>query len=135
MRKRVVAAIVALSANAAIAQTSADLVHLSARDMPAESGKPLDMTFEEIRRAPDASLVEVSYGRAGAAAPSSMFILKGMCSIAESRGKQYFRAVQISKKPLRFGVTFPEDAGPSEVRAAKVTDKVFSLAECALLNF
>jgi hypothetical protein len=134
MRKRVVAAIVALSANAAIAQTSADLVHLSARDMPAENDKQLDMTFEEIRRAPDASLVEVSYGRTGAV-PSSMFILKGLCSIAESRGKQYFRAVQISKKPLRFGVTFPEDAGPSDVQAVRVTDKVFSLAECALLNF
>jgi hypothetical protein len=135
MRKRVVAAIVALSANAAIAQSSADLVHLSSRDMPAENGKQFDMTFEEIRRAPDASLVEINYGRGASTGPSSMFILKGMCSIAESRGKQYFRAVQLSKKPLRFGVTFPEDAGPSDVMPARVTDKIFSLAECALLNF
>jgi hypothetical protein len=43
--------------------------------------------------------------------------------------------VQLSKKPLRFGVTFPEDAGPSDVMPARVTDKIFSLAECALLNF
>lgn len=132
MRKCFVAALLALSAATAAAQTSADLVRLTARDVPIENGKQLNMTFEEIRRAPDASLVEVTSGSAG---PSTMFILKGMCSIAESRGKQYFRAVQLSKKPLRFGVSFPEDAGPSDARPAGVTEKVFSLAECALLNF
>jgi hypothetical protein len=131
MHKWLVAALVALSVDNAIAQSSADLVRLTAKDVPIENGKQLNMTFEEIRRAPDASLVEVS----GLSAPSSMFILKGMCSIAESRGKQYFRVVQLSKKPLRYGVTFPEDAGPSDPRPARVTDKVFSLAECSLLNF
>jgi hypothetical protein len=134
MRKRLVAAVFALSAGAAFAQSSADLVRLSARDMRVENGKLPDMTFVEIRRAPNASLVEVTANASGAA-PSSMFILKGMCSIAESRGKQYFRVVQMSKKPLRFGVTFPEDASPSDARPGSVTDKVFSLAECSLLNF
>jgi hypothetical protein len=135
MRKRFVAAALVLSANVATAQIGADLVHLSAKDMPAVNGKQPDMTFEEIKRAPNNSLVEVTYESGGSAAPSSMFILKGMCSIAESRGKQYFRAVQISKKPLRFGVTFPEDSGPADVKPNNVTDKVYSLAECALLNF
>jgi hypothetical protein len=135
MRKRLVAAVLVLSANGAVAQIGADLVHLSARDMPAENGKQPDMTFEEIRRAPKTSLVEVTYASGGTAAPSSMFILKGMCSIAESRGKQYFRAVQISTKPLRFGVTFPEDSGPAEAKPNNGSDKVYSLAECALLNF
>jgi hypothetical protein len=135
MRKKLVASIFALSANAAFAQIGADLVHLSAKDMPPENGKQPDITFEEIKRAPDASLVEITSASGGAAVPSSMFILKGMCSIAESRGKQYFRAVQISKKPLRFGITFPEDAGPADVKASSFTDKVYSVAECALLNF
>lgn len=135
MRKRLVTAVFVLSTGAAFAQSSADLVRLSARDMRIEGGKQSDMTFLEVRRAPDASLVEVNSVPSGAA-PSSMFILKGMCSIAESRGKQYFRVVQVSKKPLRFGVTFPEDAGPSDVsQPAGVTDKIFSLAECSLLNF
>jgi hypothetical protein len=64
-----------------------------------------------------------------------MFILKGLCSIAESRGKQYFRAVQLSRKPMRLGVTFPEEAGQQDVRVTSVTDRTFSLAECSLLNF
>jgi hypothetical protein len=135
MRKCLVAALVALVANGAHSQSSADLVHLSAKDVPVENGKPLDMTFQEIKRGADDSLVEVTPDSGGSAEPASMFILKGMCSIAESRGKQYFRAVQVSKKPLRFGVTFPEDAGPADVKPANVTDKVYSLAECALLNF
>lgn len=133
MRKCVVAVVAALAAHAALAQSSADLVHLSAKDVPVENGKQLDMSFEEIRRAPDNSLVEVTYPIT--ARPSSMFILKGLCSIAESRGKQYFRAVLLSKKPLRYGVTFPEDAGQPDGRPASVTEKVFSVAECALLNF
>jgi hypothetical protein len=132
MRKKLVAAILVLSANAAFAQIGADLVRLSTKDMPAENGKQPDMTFEEIKRAPDASLVEVA---TTGEAPSSMFLLKGLCSIAESRGKPYFRAVQVSRKPLRFGVTFPDDAGTADAKTANVTDKVYSLAECALLNF
>jgi hypothetical protein len=135
MRRCLVAALLAVSAHAATAQVGADLVHLTAKDAPVENGKQLDMTFEEIKRSPEASLVEVTYPAAGTAAPSSMFILKGMCSIAESRGKQYFRAVQLSKKPLRYGVTFPEESGPADPKPATVTDKVFSVAECALLNF
>jgi hypothetical protein len=135
MHKWLVAALVALSVDTATAQSSADLVRLTTKDVPIEDGKQLNMTFAEIRRAPDASMVEVTYPLGASAAPSSMFILKGMCSIAESRGKQYFKAVQLSKKPLRFGVTFPEDAGPSDPNPASVTGKVFSLAECALLNF
>lgn len=135
MRKCFAAALIALSLDTAMAQSSADLVRLTAKDVPVENGRQLNMTFQEIRRAPDASLVEVTYPAVGSGAPSSMFILKGMCSIAESRGKQYFRVVQLSKKPLRYGVTFPEDAGPANPTPASVTDKVFSLGECALLNF
>lgn len=136
MRKRLIAAVFVFSASAAFAQSSADLVRLSARDMRIDGIKQSDMMFVEIRRAPDASLVEVSSAPGSSGVPSSMFILKGMCSIAESRGKQYFRVVQVSKKPMRFGVTFPEDAGPGDVsQPAGVTDKIFSLAQCSLLNF
>jgi hypothetical protein len=135
MRKWVIAAVIGLSANSGFAQSSADLVRLSARDVPAEHGKQMDMTFTETRRGADASLVEISSTQGTLTVPSAMFILKGLCSIAESRGKQYFRAVQLSRKPLRLGVTFPEEAGQADLRVTSVTDRTFSLAECSLLNF
>jgi hypothetical protein len=135
MRKWVIAAVMGLLANSGFAQSSADLVQLSAKDLPAEHGKQLDMTFTETRRGSDASLVEISSSPGALTVPSAMFILKGLCSIAESRGKQYFRAVQLSRKPLRLGVTFPEEAGQPDLRVTSVTDRTFSLAECSLLNF
>ncbi|MGZ5199662.1 MAG: hypothetical protein ACXWC4_07795 [Telluria sp.] len=135
MRKWLVAVVIGLLANSGFAQSSADLVRLSARDLPAEHGKPTDMSFTETRRGADASLVEITSAPGTLTVPSAMFILKGLCSIAESRGKQYFRAVQLSRKPLRLGVTFPEEAGQQDVRVTSVTDRTFSLAECSLLNF
>jgi hypothetical protein len=135
MRKWIIAALIGIVANSAGAQTSADLVRLSARDVPADHGKTLDMTFVETRRGADASLVEISSASGTLSVPSAMFILKGLCSIAESRGKQYFRAVQLARKPLRLGVTFPEEAGQQDMRVTSVTDRTFSLAECSLLNF
>ncbi|GAB3455411.1 hypothetical protein GCM10027321_07810 [Massilia terrae] len=135
MRKSIVAAVLVLSANAVGAQSSADLVRLSGRDMPAEHGKPQDMSFVETRRGADASLVEVTMPPGPLTVSSAMFILKGLCSVAESRGKQYFRAVQLAHKPLRLGVTFPEEPGPQDTRVTSVTDRTFSQAECSLLNF
>ena len=134
MRKYFVAALIAFSANASTAQTSADLVYLNAKDVPVEDGKKLELTFQEIKRAPDASLVEITIAPGGAT-PSSMFILRGMCNIAQSRGQPYFRATQVSRQPMRYSVTFPREAEHSEVKPANVTEKVHSLAECALLNF
>jgi hypothetical protein len=138
MRKWLVAAVIGLLANSGFAQSSADLVRLSAKDFPAEHGKPLDMNFVETRRGADASLVEIRAAPSAPAMPSAMFVLKGLCSIAESRGKPYFRAVQLSRKPLRLGVTFPEDAGQQDTQDARVTsvtDRTFSVSECSLLNF
>lgn len=135
MRKRLVAAVFALTAGAVSAQSSADLVSLSARDMPAEHGKQQEMSFVETRRGPDASLVEVTMPSGPLSVSSAMFILKGLCSIAESRGKPYFRAVQLGHKPLRLGVTFPDEATQQDTRVTRVTDRTFSQAECSLLNF
>jgi hypothetical protein len=135
MRKWFVAAVLGLLANTGFAQSSADLVRLSARDLPSEQGKSSDIVFTETRRGADASLVEITSASGALTVPSTMFILKGLCSIAESRGKQYFRAVQLSRKPMRLGVTFPEEAGQQDVRFTSVTDRTFSLAECSLLNF
>lgn len=134
MRKYLLGALVAFSANASTAQTSADLVYLNAKDVPVEDGKKLEMTFQEIKRAPDASLVEITFPP-GSTTPSSMFVLRGMCNIAQSRGQPFFRAAQVSKQPMRYSVTFPKEAEHSDVTPANVTEKVFSLAECALLNF
>lgn len=135
MRKSIVAAVFVLSANAVFAQSGADLVRLSSQDMPAEHGRQQEMNFVETRRGADASLVEVTMPPGPLTVSSAMFILKGLCSIAESRGKQYFRAVQLGHKPLRLGVTFPEESGPQDARVTRVTDRTFSQAECSLLNF
>lgn len=136
MRKLLVAAVIALLANSGFAQSSADLVRLSARDLPEDHGKPMEMNFIETRRGADASVVEITSAPSDTlSAPSAMFILKGLCSIAESRGKQYFRAVQLSRKPLRLGVTFPDEPGQQDGRITSVTDRTFSQAECSLLNF
>ncbi|HYK50487.1 MAG TPA: hypothetical protein VEU94_12235 [Terriglobales bacterium] len=134
MRTFLIAALAALSTSSVFAQSSADLVNLSAKDVPVENGKQLAMTFQEIKREPDASLVEITSSTSPTEA-SSMFILKGMCSIAQSRGQPYFRAVQIAKKPVRYSVTFPKEAGVPDPKPVSAMDKVFSLAECALLNF
>ena len=135
MRKRLVAAVFALSASAVSAQSSADLVRLSSRDMPAEHGQQQEMSFVETRRGADASVVEVTMPSGPLSVSSAMFILKGLCSIAESRGKPYFRAVQLARKPLRLGVTFPDEAVQQDTRVTRVTDRTFSQAECSLLNF
>lgn len=135
MRKSLVAAVFTFAASTVFAQSSADLVRLSGRDMPAEHGRQQEMSFVEMRRGPDASLVEVTMPSGPLTVSSAMFILKGLCSVAESRGKQYFRAVQLAHKPLRLGVTFPEEAGQQDARVTRVTDRTFSQAECSLLNF
>lgn len=133
MQRYCVAALVSLSATAVYAQSSEGLVYLSSKDAVA-NGKQFEITFHEIKREPGNSIVEVT-GTPEGASPTSMFILRGMCSVAESRGQQYFRAVQLSNKPVRYGVTFPKEAGQTNHEGADVTGKVYSLAECSLLNF
>lgn len=93
---------------------------------PVENGKILDMEFQEVAREAYSSTVRVTR-RSGGSVSSSMFILRGMCGLARSRGKQYFVTEQLGRESNQYKVTFPEtppDPG-----------KGFTIAQCELLQY
>jgi hypothetical protein len=93
---------------------------------PVENGKILDMEFQEVAREADSSTVRVTR-RSGGSVSSSMFILRGMCGLARSRGKQHFVTEQLAGESNQYKVTFPEtppDPG-----------KGFTIAQCELLQY
>ncbi|MGK5010762.1 hypothetical protein [Janthinobacterium sp. MDB2-8] len=93
---------------------------------PVENGKILDMEFKEVAREADSSTVRATR-RSGGSVSSSMFILRGMCGLARSRGKQHFVTEQLAGESNQYKVTFPEtppDPG-----------KGFTIAQCELLQY
>jgi len=102
------------------------LFRLAVADVPVENGKVLDMEFQEVAREPGASIVQITR-RSGGSVSSSMFVLRGMCGLARSRGKQYFVPEQLARGSNRFTVSFPET--PPE------PGKGFTLAQCELVRF
>lgn len=102
------------------------LIHLSVKDQPVENGKMLDMEFHEVERNAESSTVEI-VRRSGGSVSSSMFVLKGVCAIARSRGESYFVTEKAVDKNERFTVTFPKV--PTE------RGKGFSIAQCDALRF
>jgi hypothetical protein len=134
MRKVLISVFAATLASGAMGHNDPMLVQLSVKDVALDNGQGLEMSFQEVERAAGYSVAEVRHS-AGGSVSSSMFVLRGMCGVAHSRGKQYFRAVQLSKTPTRYRITFPPSAAESDPGPAEITDKVFSLPECALLNF
>ena len=131
--KETIAAVSMLSCSVCLAQ-AVELFHLNVKDVPVENGKRLEMKFEEIDRSAHFSTVEITLVSGGSVS-SSMFVLRGMCGLARARGEQFFRANQVSKAPMRYQVTFLGTATPAELRPANAADKVFSRAECSLLNY
>jgi hypothetical protein len=111
---------------AAIAADEPTLINLIAKDQPVENGKALDMEFHEVDRKTESSTVQI-VRRTGGSVSSSMFVLKGMCAIARSRGEQYFVAEKAGTNDERFTVTFP--------KVAVERGKGFSIAECDLLRY
>ena len=102
------------------------LIHLIVKDQPVENGKMLDMEFHEVDRQAESSTVQI-VRRTGGSVSSSMFVLKGMCAIARSRGEQYFVAEKAGDNNERFAVTFP--------KAPPERGKSFSIAQCDLLRY
>jgi hypothetical protein len=129
-----VLAVLVLCCSVGVAQTTPELVQLSVRDVAVENGKSLEMTFKEIERTPEFSMVQITFVSGGSVS-SSMFVIRGMCAVAKARGEQYFRASQASKDPWRYRMTFLTSASPAELRPANGADKVFSRAECSMLNY
>lgn len=122
----VLAGILALAPPGALASDPA-LFHLSAKDVPVENGKVLDMAFQEIERKTDSSTVRIAR-RSGGSVSSSMFILRGMCGLARSRSAQYFIPTRIAgEESERYAVTFPP--------VAPEPGKGFTMAQCELLRY
>jgi len=131
--KTVLAALM-LWCSVCLAQTTDELFQLSVKDVPVENGKKLEMKVEEIERHPEFSMLEVTFVSGGSVS-SSMFVVRGMCGVARARGAQYFRASQVSKDPRRYRITFPASTSPGELAPANGADKVFTRAECSMLNY
>jgi len=110
---------------AAAAETPA-LFHMSVKDVPVENGKMLDMAFHEIAREPDSSTVHV-VRRSGGSVSSSMFIVRGMCGVARSRGERFFQSERIEGEAERYLVTFPKTE-PSPGTA-------FTMTQCDLMGY
>lgn len=110
------------------ADTAADtqLFRLTIADTPVENGKVLNMEFQEVARETGRSTVQLTR-RSGGSVSSSMFILRGMCGLARSRGKQYFVVEQFAGESNRYTVTFPE--------IAPEAGKGFTIAQCELLQY
>lgn len=103
-----------------------DLFHLAVADVPVENGKVLNMEFQEVAREAGTSTVRITR-RSGGSVSSSMFVLRGMCGLARSRGKQNFVPEQVAGERNRYTVRFP-DTPPER-------GKGFTLAQCELLRY
>lgn len=102
------------------------LFRLTIADTNVENGKVLNMEFQEVARETGTSTVQLTR-RSGGSVSSSMFVLRGMCGLARSRGKQYFVIEQFAGDSNRYTVTFPEI--PPE------PGKGFTIAQCELLQY
>jgi hypothetical protein len=102
------------------------LFHLAIADVSVENGKVLNMEFQEVAREAGASTVQITR-RSGGSVSSSMVILRGICGLARSRGKQHFVTEQVVGESNRYTVTFPET--PPE------PGKGFTIAQCELLRY
>lgn len=108
------------------------LVRLSIDEPASAKAKPLKIDFTEIQREPGSSIVEVNL-ISGASVASSMFILKGMCTVMQSRSEHFFQSKQIEKNPIRYRITFPKKALNTEPRDD--AEKIFSVQECQMFGF
>ncbi len=108
------------------------LVRLSIDEPASAKAKPLKIDFTEIQRETGSSIVEVNL-ISGASVASSMFILKGMCTVMQSRSEHFFQSKQIEKNPIRYRITFPKKALNTEPQDD--AEKIFSVQECQMFGF
>jgi len=102
------------------------LFRLAVSDVPVENGKLLNMEFQEVARDELASTVQVTR-RSGGSVSSSMFVMRGMCGLTRSRGKQNFVPKPVEGQQDRYTVTFPE--------TAPEPGKGFSISQCDLMRY
>ena len=126
MQRQFVSALVILLVSFATRAGDLQLFHLAVSDVPVENGKVLNMEFQEVVRDDLTSSVQITR-RSGGSVSSSMFVMRGMCGLARSRGKQNFLAKHVEGDPDRYIVTFPE--------TAPERGKGFSISQCELMQF
>lgn len=135
MRNKIlVAAFFAGTSVLSLAQESAALVQLEVKDVPVENGKKLEMSFQEIEREADYSIVDVSFVSGGSVS-SSMFIMRGMCKVMRARGEKYFQVEEISKPGKRYRVRFPRSMNSTENPLVNASTKAMSIDACTLMKF
>ena len=125
------------------------LVSLDANEGPVENGKTLKMEFREVERKGDESTVRVIF-HSGGSVSSSMFVMKGGCAIAKSRGAKFFRTVaesEGSSGEWDYTIAFAETPSAASLKIPSppkpATDDedeasangVVSLSECQMMGF
>jgi len=128
---------------------ASELVSLDANEGPVENGKALKMEFREVERKGDESAIRVVF-HSGGSVSSSMFVMKGSCAIAKSRGAKFFRnvaesegsggewnyAVAFAQTPNAPALKIPSPPKPaSEDEDEASANGVFSFSECQMLGF
>lgn len=132
-----------------VSACAADLVSLDVNEGPVENGKTLKMEFRELERRGDESEVRVTF-HSGGSVSSSMFILKGGCAIARSRGAKFFRnvvetrgvdgewnyTIAFANASNAVSLKIPSPPKPaSEHQSEALANGVFSVNECQMLGF
>ena len=128
---------------------ASELVSLDVDEGPVENGKTLKMEFREVERKGDESTIRVVF-HSGGSVSSSMFIMKGSCAIAKSRGAKFFRnvtesegsagewnyTVAFAQTPNAPSLKIPNPPKPaSEDEDEASANGVFSFSECQMLGF
>lgn len=117
---------------AACANEESGLVILATSGSKVENGKTLDMRFEEVERNEKSSIVVVTFNSGGSVS-SSMFIMKGMCSVTRARGEKFFVSKDLGTNGSRYELTFPQSITPEQ--SDPLSDNhVSSLDECSILG-
>ena len=158
------AALTALAALAALALGAAgsaaagpDLVHLEVQGERGDNARTVDAEFDEVERDEYVSRARVQ-ARPGMAASLPLFIVRGFCAVAESRGAAFFRprperepdgdgglysaefaderiAVTPAREPAPAGVAAPLATASAGANLWERSDGVFSIDDCRLLGF
>ena len=108
------------------------LYSLAVQDAPVENGKKLNMSFRELTRETEQSLVEVTR-TSGGSVSTSLFIVRGMCGLMRARGEESFVSEPVPKQSAQYRVTFPKVTEATEPHGRK--QLAFSVAQCSLLGF
>ena len=134
-----------------------DLVHLEVQGERGENAGSVDAEFDEVERDEYVSRARVQ-ARPGMAASLPLFIVRGFCAVAESRGAAFFRprpgrepdsdgglysaefaderiAVTPAREPAPAGMVARLATASASANLWERSDGVFSIDDCRLLGF